>query len=138
VTSAEERIELVRRGNAAWEAGDLAGTLELLDPEIVTFAPRDVANAGTFHGHEGFLQWAAAWSEAWDEFRQDLVEITPIGERHVIAEVHQNARGRASGLELEQRAWYVYEVRDSRAVYLAVYLDRDAAFQDAREREGET
>jgi ketosteroid isomerase-like protein len=138
VTSAEERVELIGRAFDAYESGDLQALLEILDSGIVIYVPPDVPNPGTFHGHEGFLHWAANWNEAWDEFRQQTVDIAPIGDRHVLAEVHQNARGRASGVEVEQSAWYVYEVRDGRATYLSLYLDRDAALEAAREREGET
>jgi ketosteroid isomerase-like protein len=134
-SSATERIALVRRGHTAYETGDVEAVGEILDPELIVFAPPDVGNPGTFHGPEGFAQWAGHWNEAWEDFSQELTGVEAIGERHAIADVHQTARGRASGVELEQDASYVYEVRGGRAVYLAIYLDRERAVEDARRRE---
>jgi ketosteroid isomerase-like protein len=134
-TSPEERIELVRRGHAVYERGDMESVLALLDPEIEIYAPPDVGNPGTYHGHDGFLHWIGHWNEAWDEFRQELRGVEPIGERHVVADMLQTARGRASGVELELAVTYVYEVRDGRATYLSLHLDGKQARAAARERE---
>jgi ketosteroid isomerase-like protein len=131
----DQRVELVRRGFEAYETGDLETLFDILDPEIEVYSPPEVANAGTYHGVEGWRRWAQQWNEAWDEFRQEPIGIEPIGERHVVTDVHQTARGRRSGLELEQVATYVYEVRDGRAVYLAVHFDGERARAAARERE---
>jgi ketosteroid isomerase-like protein len=133
--SPQERVELVRRGHAAYEAGDLDTVLALLDPEIEVYAPPGVGNPGTYHGHDGWLHWIGHWNEAWDEFRQEVRGVEPIGARHVVADVVQSARGRASGVELELAASYVYELREGRLVYMAIYLDGEEARAVARERE---
>jgi ketosteroid isomerase-like protein len=135
MTEDDERVSLVRRGWEAYEAGDVAQVLERFDPEVVVYAPPEAGNPGTFHGHDGFLSWVGHWFDAWDEFSQEVAEIEPVGERCVIVEVSQTARGRTAALELERTAWYVYELRDRRVVYMGLFVDADAARASAAERE---
>ena len=135
MTGADERIRLVEEGWRAFDAGDPAGVLEFFDPEIEVYSPPEAGNPGTFHGHEGYLRWAGHWFDAWDEFSQEIVGIEPIGDRCVIVDVRQVARGRTAGVELERIASYVYELRDARVVYMALFVDADAARAAAAERE---
>jgi ketosteroid isomerase-like protein len=136
MSSADERVRLVEQGWRAFEEGDLESVLGLFDPEIEVYSPPEAGNPGTFHGHEGYLRWAGHWFDAWDEFSQEITGIEPIGERCVITNVRQYARGRSAGVELERAACWLYELRDGKAVYMALFLDADAARAAAREREG--
>jgi ketosteroid isomerase-like protein len=136
-TSASERIELVRRGFAAYESGDIEGALELMHPDVLVHASREFLNSGTFHGHEGFLRWIGQWNEAWESFEQEVVDLEAVGERHVIASVHQTARGAGSGVVVEQDAAYLWDVREGRAVYVGLHVDREQAARVAFEREAQ-
>ena len=134
----DPRAELVRRGFAAYESGDSAALFELFDPEIEVYSPADSGNPGRFHGYAGFAEWVDHWNEAWDEFRQEIRDVESIGDRHVVVQVHQTARGRGSGVEVEQDAAYIYELRAERVVYLAFCPDPDRANAEARAREAAT
>jgi ketosteroid isomerase-like protein len=134
---ADRREELIREGFDAWERGDTEATLALYDPEIVVYAPPEIGNPGTFHGIEGFLEWAAAWYEAWETFEQEVVRIEPVGATHGVADTLQKGRGRGSGIEIERQASWVYDVRDEKLVYMALYWDREKAVAAAREREAQ-
>jgi ketosteroid isomerase-like protein len=135
--SAEERIALARRGIELYDAGDLEGALELLSPEVETYAPPELLNRGTFHGIEAFLRWAGEWNEAWEWFELEVQRVEAIGERHAVAVVRQRSRGRGSGLEMEMDSAFVFELGDDGlCVYLALYNDIQAAFAATREREG--
>lgn len=133
----DRREELVRRGWAAWESGDAEATIALYHPELVVYAPPEIGNAGTFHGIDGFLEWARAWYEAWETFHQELVGIETVGETHVIADTLQRGKGRGSGVEVEREATWLYDVRGEKLVYMSLYWDRDRALASAREREAE-
>jgi ketosteroid isomerase-like protein len=135
MSSADERVELVMSGWRAFEAGDAAAVLAYFDPGIEVFSPPEAGNPGTFHGHEGFLRWVGHWYDAWDEFSQEVVGVEPIGERCVISDVRQVARGRAAGVELERTASYLYELRHGKVIYMALFVDPDAARAAAAERE---
>jgi ketosteroid isomerase-like protein len=131
----DPRVELIELGFEAWERGDVETALSYYDPEVVVYAPPEVGNPGTFHGHAGFMQWVKAWYEAWDSFEQELLRTERVGETHVLADVNQRATGRGSGVEIEREATYVYDIRDEKLVYMAIYFDRAQAEADARERE---
>ena len=137
MTSAEERVELVRRAFEAYAANELADVSAHLDPEIEIYTSPDFMNAGTARGYEGWLEWTEQWNEAWAEFRIEVEEAEAVGERHALATVRQTGRGRTSGVEISQEACYLLDVRDGRAVYLGLYPNRDAALAAAREREGD-
>jgi ketosteroid isomerase-like protein len=135
MSSPEERVELLLAGWRAFEGGDVPTVLEYFDPEVEVFAPPEAGNPGTFHGHDGFLSWVGHWYEAWEDFSQELLEVEPVGERCVIADVRQVARGRSAGLELERTVSYVYELRAGKVVYMALFVDAEDARAAAVERE---
>ena len=136
-TGDDRREELIRAGFEAWEAGDVDATLALCDPEIEVFAPPEIGNPGVYRGIEGFLEWTQDWFDAWEDFRQELVAIEMVGDTHALVRVNQTGVGKGSGIEVEQEATYVFQVRGDRLTYLALFLDHANAGELARERESE-
>ena len=136
--SEDRRVELIREGFDAWEAGDVAGAIARYADEIVVYAPPEIGNSGTFHGIEGFHAWTQSWLEAWDTFEQELDFIEPFGETHAISRVSQRGIGKGSGIEVVRDATYVYEVRDEELVYIALFFDHESAIAHAREREAQS
>jgi ketosteroid isomerase-like protein len=134
--SEADRVELIREGFAAWERGDVAAALANYHEDVVTYAPPEVGNAGTYHGIDGFLRWTQDWLEAWETFEQELVSVEPLGERHAIARVDQHGVGKGSGIEVNRQATYVYEIREGKLTFLSIFFDHDAALALVREREG--
>lgn len=135
----EERegdLELVRAGIDATNRNDVEAVLALLDPEVEFHIAVGLGNAGTYHGHDGYRQGFGGWIEAWEDFTIDSFELEPIGERHVVCDVRQSGRGRGSGVEVEMRLGYLFEIRDRRVVRLQVLPDRDAALAAASAGEG--
>ena len=134
--SAEERIELVRRGFDAYNGGDFETVLDHFDAEVELHTADGLPNAGTYRGHEGFAHWAQQWEEAWEDFRPEPRRIEAVGERHAVADVLQKGRGRGSGVEVEMTLGYVFEYVGGRATYVALHPTFDDAMAVAREREG--
>jgi ketosteroid isomerase-like protein len=133
--SKEESLAHARDLLAAFEGGDLEGLLALLDPEIEVFSPRELANGGTFHGHEGYLEWTKEWFDAWEEFEIEATSIEAVGEHHVLTEVRQRGRGKGSGIEIDMTACYMGEVHGGRATRLHLYPSREQALAAAKEGE---
>jgi uncharacterized protein len=136
VTSPEERLDLVRRGWEAYNAGDVAAIGDLLDPGIEIYASEGLMNSGTYNGHDGYFRWVSAWDEAWEEFVNEPEQVVAVGERHVVARTRARGIGRGSGVGVEQTLGYCYEVEQGRAVYLALLPSFEEAMSMAREREG--
>ncbi len=129
----EENAELVHRGVDAYNRGDIETVLHLLDADIEVHTAPGLINAGTYRGHDGFLQWATQWVEAWEEFRIEVESIEPVGDDLVVAGIRQLGRGAGSGVEVEMRLAQLYEVHDGKATRFHLYPDRKAAL-DAAER----
>ena len=136
---ADARIELIERGWQAYNSGDVASLLAIFSPDIVSYAPATMANAGTFHGHDGFIEWIRSWNEAWDSFSAQLLEVETVGERHLVTLMNQRrGTGRGSGVEVEMRSGWVYETREGLCVYLAIHPSLEEARADAERREAES
>jgi ketosteroid isomerase-like protein len=125
--SAEENVELARRGFEAFARGDFASVLELFDPDIEIYVPADLPNSGTFHGHDGYTQWVQNWLEAWDEYTTQPEEYRVLDEGHVLTVATQSGRGRGSGLEVSGRVYYLAEYREGKIVRFHLYLDEESA-----------
>jgi ketosteroid isomerase-like protein len=135
VIGPEERVEFVRRAFEAYNAGDIEAVVDLFDPEVEVRASAELMNPGPYYGRAGYLEWVRQWNEAWETFVIALEEVVPVGQRHVIARVHQTGRGRGSGVDVDMQVGYMFEMREERCVRLALYPSFEAAMAAARERE---
>jgi ketosteroid isomerase-like protein len=86
---------------------------------------------GTFHGLQGLAKAVAEWTEPWEEHRVDAEEVEPVGD-HVLAVVQLTGRGAGSGMEVSQRFFQVYEVRDGKITGMIEYVTRAEALESAR------
>jgi ketosteroid isomerase-like protein len=120
-------VDLVYAGMDAFNRGDDEAVRALLDPEIECHVDPALMNGGTWHGVDGYGQMMATWGEAWQEIEMTILGVETPDDRHAIAEVHQRAVGAGSGVPVEMRLAYFYEIRDGRALRFHVYPDRDAA-----------
>ena len=134
--SEDPRVELIREGFEAWEAGDAERTMAMYDPEVVVYAPAGDRQLGHLPRRRWLRPVVQAWFEAWETFDQDLLSIEPIGERHAISQVMQHGVGKGSGVKVDRPATWVYEMRDEKLIYMALFFDHDAAMAHVHEREG--
>ncbi len=131
MTETQQPLELAQRAIEAYRTGDVEGFLALMNPEVEVFSHPELPNAGNFHGHEGFIRWTAQWLEAWEEFNIEPLGYEAIGERHVLIELRQYAKGRGSGVEIDMTAWYMVEFRDGLGVRMHLYATRAQALEAA-------
>jgi ketosteroid isomerase-like protein len=87
----ERGVDLIGRLFEAIALEDLPTILELLDP-AVEVRDHDLPDADPYHGHDGFLRWAANWEESFDETTFE-VEDRPHGRPRA----RQRPRARAPG-----------------------------------------
>jgi ketosteroid isomerase-like protein len=132
----EENVEIVRGQYASFgqitEGGAVdSWVLEYFDPNCEY---RPVEEVDAIRGHEALIEWTERWLEAWSSYSDQLEEVIDGGEI-VVAAVSINGRGRTSGIEIRQRFFHVFEMRDGRILRLREYLDRDSALEAAGLRE---
>ena len=126
---AEEIVELVRSGYEDANRGDYEGLLSRWDSEVVIYdatRPNLGDPRGEWHGHEGFRKMAEDWVEGIEGTRFELEEVIDAGER-VFVQVRGFGRGHASGIELEDRRYHVFTVRDGSVIRFEVHSDRAEA-----------
>jgi ketosteroid isomerase-like protein len=125
---AQENVEVVRRGFAAWEAGDLARLGDLVTDDLVVY--RADPDGATSHGLDGFLRLTADWTEGFADWTPVAEEFTEAGER-VVVRVRQSVRGEASGVPLTEDWWFVFELRQARIARMSIYTRHAEALEAA-------
>jgi ketosteroid isomerase-like protein len=127
-----DNAEVVRRGFEALGEGGVEALLELVDEEFEFTTPPDMsAEPDTYRGHEGLRRYFDSFYDAMEEIRFEPQQFIAVGER-VVVPFRLTARGRTTGIEVEQRAVFVWEVRDGVAVGLKLFTDVEEATAAAR------
>jgi ketosteroid isomerase-like protein len=129
----ERNVAIARSAIEAFNRGDVDAVLALAAPDVEVYAPPDSPNPGRYVGYDGYLQWSEQWLEAWETFTLDVLDIEAVDDRHVVAVVRQNGRGRLSGLEVTMAGAHLYEIdADGKIVRFQLYDERERALENVR------
>jgi ketosteroid isomerase-like protein len=130
--SSRHNAAIVRAVYAAFSG--LAQSGEIASYVAAHFDPdceyRPVEEASTIRGHHALIRWVERWLEAWDDAWDEVDEIIEAGAT-VIAAIRVHGRGRLSGMEVSQRLFDVFELRNGRVVRITEYLDPAQALEAA-------
>jgi ketosteroid isomerase-like protein len=133
----DSRVQLVRQAVDAWNRRDTDWLIANCVPEV-EFVPAvagGVEGRGrrTVRGADGFDPFFAGLNETWEQFEIELDEVREVGEALVnIGRVH--AKGRGSGLVLDQPMATVTWFRGDKFARLESFLDIDEALEAAKQR----
>jgi ketosteroid isomerase-like protein len=124
--------EFVRRIWAQWNSGDREVRDDQVDPEVEIHSALTQA---VYRGRDGARRWMREIDEQFSDWRVALDSVGEPREGVVVATGSISMRGRQSGLDLEQPAGWVVELRDGRLLRLHNFVDpAEAARFAARER----
>jgi ketosteroid isomerase-like protein len=131
-----ENVEIVRRGNAAFNRGDYVDFAETLHPEVEF---RDHAHAAdvteTLQGAQAVLSLLSEWRESFDDFRAEISEYIEAGD-HVVCVTRWTGTGKASDVAVDVSQVDVYELREGRIIRATLaYPDRATALEAVGLRE---
>jgi hypothetical protein len=102
---------------------------------VEVYASPEMANAGRYTGHEGFLTWVSAWTDAWEEVTAEVRDNSLVGERHVVTSIHQEGRGRG-GIEVSMELAFLFDMNDQGLCsFLAMLPTAEEGVRMAEERE---
>jgi ketosteroid isomerase-like protein len=101
----------------AWNQRDLQAALEEMHPQCQV---RPAEATQTLRGHDGVATAFRDWFDAFDEFTLEPEDFIVKGDR-VIVPVKQRARGRGSGLEVEERFYQLFILRDGKVFRFEEY-----------------
>ena len=127
----QENVELVKRWVDAWNRGQRSLPEGEVDPDLVIesrFRPEP------YSGVRGVEQWTREIDEQFEEWRIEIDDwlskdnlVVALGQLHI--------RGRAGGVEFDQPAAAMVEVRDGRLFRLRLFADHAEALEAAGLRE---
>jgi ketosteroid isomerase-like protein len=122
-------LELVRSIYSAWEQGDFRSA-DWAHPEI-EFAFADGPEPGRSTGIDAMSERYAGWLRGWKDFRAVPERYFDVDENRILVFVHNTARGRSSGVEVEQRSVAnFFEIAGGKVTRLVLYWDRARALAD--------
>ncbi len=127
----QENVELVKRWIDAWNRGERSFPDGEVNPDLVIesrFRPEPYSGLG------GVDQWTREIDEQFQEWQIDVNDWRSQGNL-VVALGQLHIRGRAGGVELDQPAAAVVEVRDGRLLRLRLFADHAKALEAAGLRE---
>ena len=124
----QENVEIVRRSFTTFTRGDTALFLELLDPDVEWIPLMAALEGRVYRGHDGVRQWLKGLLADWESFEAYPEDFCDLGGR-VLVFGHWRARGRASGVELERAAAWLYDVKGGKIVREQTYTDRAEALE---------
>ena len=130
----DSRVEIATRAFEAWERRDFDSFDEyaVADFEFVPAIASGV-EGGSFDGIEGVRRFFESLDEAWESFRVVTEEFHEVGGRVLISSRVQ-ARGRGSGLELDQPLHNVVWFEGDKFARVQSFLDRDQALDAASKK----
>jgi ketosteroid isomerase-like protein len=123
-----EDAELVKRAIQAVVEKDYATVNALFHPDhvLVPFAGRVEGEA---RGSEGFRDLLETYRDLGWEWEFEIEGAVDRSGQRVLLVGNIQARGSASGMELEQRAWYQVTVREGKVWRTVAYTDPDEAIK---------
>jgi ketosteroid isomerase-like protein len=123
-----EGEDFVRRTWARWNAGDREVLEEEIDPEVVVHSALTQA---VYRGYEGIERWMSEIDEQFSDWRLGLDSVDEPRDGVVVAAGSISMRGRQSGLDLNQPASWIVELRDGRMLKLRNFVGTEAAAEFA-------
>ena len=125
-----ENVEVLRRAMKAWNRGDLDAWLEAAHPEVEwssAIARRMEGIEIVSRGHAELRRFWNEWHSVW-ELTVEIPEIRDLGNT-VLAVGRMRARGKASGVDLDEPVAYVFEFDGGLIRRARSYLDPNQALE---------
>ncbi len=123
-----EAADIVRRSFERFNANDVDGALELMDPEVQFHDVPEIPGSTVYRGHEGIRRWWATVKDPMEELRFEFVEVTEGTEKLAVL-TRAVGRGRGSGAEVDWTFTTVWGVRNGLIYYHQGYTDHAEALQ---------
>jgi ketosteroid isomerase-like protein len=123
-----ENVEVVRRALDALFREDMEAAVADLAPDAEIY-DYDIPDASVYRGPDGFFKWLGVWSESWESWSFDDLEIRAGGEDRVIALFRMTVKGRGSGVEIARRDAVAYTLGDGKILRMEYYNDQQAALE---------
>jgi ketosteroid isomerase-like protein len=120
----QESFQIVDGLIDAWNRRDLHAALERMHPHCEV---RPAGATEPLHGHDGVAAAFRDWFDAFEKFTIETEDYSARGDRVLVA-MRQRARGKGSGLEIEQRFYQLFTMRNGLVVRFEEYSEEADAW----------
>ena len=124
----QENVEVVRRMYEAWASGDFHAGADDLDPHVVFVVRPGIAEFGVFSGPAGVKTYMRRILESFERLTIEATHLRAVGDT-VVARVFQQGKGRATGIEVDDRYFQLFTFRGGRVVRMDVVRDEAEALE---------
>jgi ketosteroid isomerase-like protein len=128
----QANVDLVRRFLKRLSDGDLDAALRDVAPDAeLDWSDSHAPDGGVYHGPAEWRAWLHGREEGLTELRFDTTEVIDAQSDTVLTVARLQARGRASGVEVEALGAGLWTLRDGMVTALTLYQTRDEALRAA-------
>lgn len=126
--SESEIVRVIRTAYGAYSRGEVEAVLELLDPDVEWHPAPSSLDPHPIRGRGDVREYLTP-----DFFKHQSAEPLEVIEQGDRVLVVARARGRESGVDIDQTVFHVWTVSGGRAKRFEAYLDRDQALAAQRD-----
>jgi ketosteroid isomerase-like protein len=126
----QENVETIRRTLEAFNRADKAAWLADHDPDVVMIPARQWPENAPVRGADAVWDFYLAATDTWDEGSTQIGEVIGSGDTLVVNN-RRDARGRASGANVEFSYWTVVTFRSGKPARYEWFADRAEAVEAA-------
>jgi ketosteroid isomerase-like protein len=123
-----ENLDLVRSIYGAVGRGDF-GSADWADPEI-EYVRADGFEPDTLIGRDGLVAAMRSLFGALQDFRIEAEDYRELDAERVLVLTNASARGKGSGLAIDQKGAEVFEIQAGKVTRIVTYFDRANAYAD--------
>jgi ketosteroid isomerase-like protein len=123
-----ENLDLVRSIYAAIGHGDF-GSADWANPEI-EYVRADGFEPDTLIGRDGMVAAMRSLFGALEDFRIEADAYRELDAERVLVLTNASARGKASGLPVDQKGAELFEIQAGKVTRIVTYIDRANALAD--------
>jgi ketosteroid isomerase-like protein len=121
VATGEEFVRLIWE---QWNAGDREVRPEQIDPEVEIHS---ALTSDVYRGYEGVVQWTREIDDQFSDWQIQFDDVDESREGVLLVTGSIVMRGRQSGVDLEQSASWVLELREGRLLRLRNFVGQTGA-----------
>ena len=125
------KAQIVRTAYDALNRGDMGTFIDLIHREIEWRARPDGTDPDTYEGAAGVGRFFDTRHDVLAEYAQHPEHLVDAGDGTVVAIVRVSARGRASGVPIEERSGHLWEIRDGKVLRFQAFDEPEQALAAA-------
>jgi ketosteroid isomerase-like protein len=126
-----ENERVIRLAYQALNAGDLEAGKQVVAADVELVTGFTSLAGRPYLGHDGLAQWAADVDESWEDMTQTLERLIPVDPERTVVVVRVQARGRGSGVNIDQTVPSIITVRAGKVTRVEGYSTLEDALSAA-------